>query len=214
MITIDFKDTYLQIPVHPWSRKFLRFTRDSLAVQGSLLWSFQSIAGIHSGYGSGVRLFTSSGCQDAAIPGRLANHGFLSGRSLTGKGHGSLPLSGVGDSCQFGEIELDSFSISCVPGGQDRVADFPGFADSIEDKKVLLNSRRISVLKGAVCEIQESSARTPRVFDALSSQWPTPNEGSSVSSQEELGLSGRLCLGSLGCPLPRGSSVVVRRGSS
>ena len=43
--------------------------RESLAVQGSLLRSFHSTAGIHSGYGSRVRLFTSSGCQDAAIPG-------------------------------------------------------------------------------------------------------------------------------------------------
>ena len=41
-----------------------------------------------------------------------------------------------------------------------------------------------------------------------------PDEGPTVSSQKELGLSGRLGLGSLGRPLPRGSSVVVRRGSS
>ena len=35
-------------------------------------------------------------------------------------------------------------------GGQDRLVDFPGFTDSIEDKKVLLNSRRISVLENSL----------------------------------------------------------------
>ena len=157
--------------------------RESLAVQGSLLRSFHGTADIHSGYGSGIRLFTSSGCQDATIPGRLADHGFLSGRSLLGKGHGSPALSGVGDSSQFGKVELDAFLIN-----QDRVADFPGFADAIEDRKVL-NSRRIFILKGAVGEVLESSTRTPRVIDAPSFRWPTPNEGSTVSSQGESGLS-------------------------
>ena len=44
-------------------------------------------------------------------------------------------------------------SVDCVFKDQDRVADFPGFADSIEDRRVLLHSRRISVLNGAVCEV-------------------------------------------------------------
>ena len=127
----------------------------------------------------------------------------MKGRSSPGKGHGSPTLSRVGDSCQFGEVELDSISINCVPGDQDRVADFPGFADSLEDRKVLLNRRRISVLKGAVCEFLESTTGIPHVVDAPSSRWPTPNEGSTVSSQGELGLLERLCLGSLGRPLMR-----------
>ena len=185
--------------------------RESLAVQGSLLRPIHGTAGIYPGYDLGIRFSTSSGCQDVAIPGRLADHGFLSRRGLPGKGHGTPTLSRVGDHCKFGKIKLDSISIDCVSGDQDRVADFQGFADSLEDRKVLLNSRRISVIKGAVCEVLESTARSPRVVDAPSSRWSTPDEGFTVSSQKELG---RLGLGSLGRPLPRGSSMVVRRGSS
>ena len=185
--------------------------RESLAVQGSLLRPIHGTAGIYPGYDLGIRFSTSSGCQDVAIPGRLADHGFLSRRGLPGKGHGTPTLSRVGDHCKFGKIKLDSISIDCVSGDQDRVADFQGFADSLEDRKVLLNSRRISVIKGAVCEVLESTARSPRVVDAPSSRWPTLDEGFTVSSQKELG---RLGLGSLGRPLPRGSSMVVRRGSS
>ena len=40
------------------------------------------------------------------------------------------------------------------------------------------------------------------------------DEGPAVGSQTRLGLSGRLDLSSLGLPFSRGSSVVVRRGSS
>ena len=175
MVTIDLKDAYFQIPIHPRSRKFLRFAAGGRAWQFKdfLLRPLHGTADIYPGYGSGSRFSTSSGCQDVAIPGRLADHGFLSRRSLPDKGHGPPTLSRVGDSCEFGKVELDSISIDGVPGNQDRVADFPGFADSLKDRKVLLNSRRISVLKGAVCKILESTTGSPRVVDAPSSRWPT-----------------------------------------
>ena len=47
-------------------------------------------------------------------------------------------------------VNLDKSSLApSQSGDQDRAADFPGFADSLEDRKVLLNSRIISVFKGA-----------------------------------------------------------------
>ena len=73
---------------------------------------------------------------------------------------------------------------------QVRVADFPGFADSLEDRKVLLNSRRISILKGAVCEVLEDSAGPPRVADAPRSGRTASDEGSLAGSQMKLGLLG------------------------
>ena len=75
---------------------------------------------------------------------------------MLGKGQGSQPLSGAGNCCQPREVDSHSISDHCLLGNQDRLADFPGFGNSLEDRKVLLNSRRISVLKGAVCEVLES----------------------------------------------------------
>ena len=80
-----------------------------------------------------------------------------------GKGQGSQPLSGAGNCCQPREVDSHSISDHCLLGNQDRLADFPGFSDSLEDRKVLLNGRRISVLKGAVCEVLETLARPPRL---------------------------------------------------
>ena len=47
------------LEVHGW--------RESLAVQGSLLWSVHGTSGLHSGYGSGVRLSPSAGRPDVEI---------------------------------------------------------------------------------------------------------------------------------------------------
>ena len=85
---------------------------------------------------------------------------------MLGKGHGSSTLPRVGDCSKSREVFSLSIPDDCILGDQDRVADFSGFADSIEDRKILLNSRRISVLKGAVCEVLESAARAPCVADA------------------------------------------------
>ena len=75
---------------------------------------------------------------------------------MLGKGQGSQPLLGAGNCCQPREVDSHSISDHCLLGNQDRLADFLGFGDSFEDRKVLLNSRRISVLKGAACEVLES----------------------------------------------------------
>ena len=129
--------------------------RESLAVQGSLLQSVHGASGLHPGYGSGVRLSPSAGHLDVEISGRLADNSILSGGSLLGEGQGSPTLSRVGYCCEFRQVLFDFVSSDCLSGNQVRVANFPGFADSLEDRKVLLNSRRISVLKGAVCEVLE-----------------------------------------------------------
>ena len=88
---------------------------------------------------------------------------------MLGKGQGSQPLSGAGNCCQPREVDSNSISDHCLLGNQDRLADFSGFGDSLEDRKVLLNlnSRRISVRKGAACEVLESLARPPRLCLAL-----------------------------------------------
>ena len=82
---------------------------------------------------------------------------------MLGKGQGSQPLPGAGSCCQPREVDSNCISDHCLLGNQDRLADFPGFGDSLEDRKVLVNSRRISVLKGAVCEVLESLARPPHL---------------------------------------------------
>ena len=188
--------------------------REDLAVPGPLLRSVHSSAGVHSCDGICVRVPPSAGNPYAPVSGRLADSCVISGGSLLGKGQGSQPLSRAGNCCQPREVDLNSISDHCLLGNQDRLAHFPGFGDSLEDRKVLLNSRRISVLKGAVCEVLESFARPPRLSVSPCSEWPASNESSSIGSKSRLGFSGRGYPGSLGSSFSGRPSVMVHRRSS
>ena len=200
MVSIDLKDAYLQIPIHPASRKYLRFTA------GGKTWQFRALC---FGLSTAPQVFTrvmapvsrippSSGSSDASVSGRLADPCVISGGCLPGKGSGSQPLSGAGNCGQPGKVDSYSTSADYVLRNQDRLADFMGFGDSLEDRKVLLNSRRISVLKGAVCEVLEGLAGPPRLSVSSCAEWPASNESFTIGSKSRLGLSGRGGPGSLG----------------
>ena len=191
-----------QVPqVHSWGK--------GLAVQGPLFRSVHGASSVHTGHGSCVQLPSSVRSSDASVSGRLDDSGVVSQGSLLGKGQSPEFLSRTRDCGQLGQVLSCAVSVDCVSRDQDRVADFPGFADSLEDRNVLLISRRISVLRGAVCEVLESPLRPPRVSDSSCSKELSSLESSSVSSQAQLGLLRRLGLHPLGR-----SSVVVSRGLS
>ena len=187
--------------------------REDLAVPGPLLRSIHSSTGVHSCDGSCVGIPPSAGNPDASVSGRLAGSCVFAGGSLLGKGQGSQPLSGAGNCCQPGKLDSNSISDDYVFRNQDRLADFQGFGDSLEDRKVLLNSRRISVLKGAVCEVLEGLAGPPRLSVSPCSERSASNESLTISSKSRLGLSIRGDPGSLGSSFSGRPSVVVHRGS-
>ena len=144
--------------------------REDVAVSRPLLWAVHGASGLHSHDGSSFGVPPLAGRPDASVSGRLADSGVFTGGGLLGKGPCPQIVPAAGCCGKFGRFNLASISTDCVFGNQDRFADFQGFGDSLEDRKVLLNSRRISVLKGAVCEVLEDAARPPHVSDA-----PLPN---------------------------------------
>ena len=180
--------------------------RGDLIVPGPLLWSVHSPTGLHSRDGSCVGFPPSAGNSDASVSGQLADPSIVSAGSLLGKGSSFQPLSGAGNCGQPGEVDSYFISTDHVFGNQDQLADFPGFGDSLEDRKVLLNSRRISVLKGAVCKVLEGIAGPPRLSVSSGSEWSASNESFAIGSKSRLRFSGR---GSLGSSFSGRSSVVV-----
>ena len=186
--------------------------REDLAVPGPLLRSVHSSTGVHSCDGSCVGIPPSAGNPDASVSGQLADSCFIS--CLLGKGQGSQPLSGAGNCCQPGEVDSNSILDHYLFRNQDRLADFLSFGDSLEDRKVLLNSRRIFVLKCAVCEVLEGLTGPPRLSVSPCSERSASNESFTIGSKSRLGLSGRGDPGSLGSSFSGRPSVVVHRGSS
>ena len=166
MVSIDLKDAYLQIPIHPASHRFLRFTALGKT------WQFRVLC---FGLSTAPQVFTRV---MAPVSGFLHQLGIRMLRYLDdwlilassqeeacwARDKVLSLCQELGDCCQPREVYSHSLSDHCLLGNQDRLTDFPCFGDSFENRKVLLNSRRISVLKGAVCEVLESLARPPRLF--------------------------------------------------
>ena len=88
-----------------------------------------------------------------SLPGRLARPVLLPGGSPQGPRGCLVPLSGVGDSCQPGEVQLHSVSGGPVSRGGHRRTDFYGFSFARSRLQAIVNRRRISALRRASCQL-------------------------------------------------------------
>ena len=78
MVSLDLKDAYLQVPMHPNSRKFLRFMVGGKVYQFRVLASvFPRLRKILPGHGSCVSDSTQDGGTTSSLPGRLVASGIL-----------------------------------------------------------------------------------------------------------------------------------------
>ena len=102
MVSLDLKDAYLQVPIHPDSRKYLRFIAFGQAYQFKVLCFGLSTA--PQGHGSGFDLFTMCRYPHPPLPGRLADPGGLSLSGSDSVGCGSPIVSFSRDCRQLGEV--------------------------------------------------------------------------------------------------------------
>ena len=111
--------------------------------------------------------------------------------------------------CNSRKVLSSAISDCILSRGQDRLADFPGFGDSIEDRKVLLNSKRISVLRRSVCEVLESSVGSPGLSDPSCARRMSLPACDSAGFPFSVGLSRRVHHGRVGRLFASRSSVMV-----
>ena len=97
--------------------------------------------------------------------------GVVSGGSTLGEESSSQLVPGAENLSHFGDINSASISTDCLFGNQDQLADLRGFDSSLGDRRVLLYSRRISVLVGAVSKVFEGSVVPPRVSVTPCLEW-------------------------------------------
>ena len=81
MASINLKEAYLQVPVHPDSRRFLRFVAQGQVYQFSALCFglIHSFSGVLSGHGSCFRHSPLLGYPHEAVPRRLVGPVLISG---------------------------------------------------------------------------------------------------------------------------------------
>ena len=118
MVSLDLKDAYLQVPMHPDSLKFLRFMvgGEGVPVQGTLLRPFHGSASFYQGHGSCVSDSTQDGGTTSSLPGRLVASGILTRAGSPCSDDSTPTLQVPRDCCQLGEVSGDSDSAAGISG--------------------------------------------------------------------------------------------------
>ena len=211
MVSIDLKDAYLQVPMHPESKKvsLVHGGRQSLPIQGSLLWSVHGSAGLHAGHGSSFGDSPQSWNSASALSGRLADSGVLprAGSSCSEDGPPVVQLSG--DSRQLGEVSTCADSEDDVPRSPAGLCQFPGFSSPETSQQASLNWRRISVLRKSACEILARVAEGAVLSDSAHSEGTAADAVVPVCPSSGLGPLKSLSSCALISGDPSGSSLVV-----
>ena len=129
MVFIDLKDVYLQVSVHPDSRRFLVCSGwTGLSFQSPMFWFFHGPSGVHQGHGSCVSHSSRPGSPDTLVSGRLVSPRLVQEGGLVGKGRNSEPLSPAWHHGQSGQVSPQSLSYSHVSWDIDREPLFEGFS--------------------------------------------------------------------------------------
>ena len=104
MVSLDLREAYLQVPMHPDSRKFLRFMvgGEGVPVQGTLLRLFHGSASFYQSHGSCVSDSTQDGGTTSSLPGRLVASGILTRAGSPCSEARAPTLQAPQDCCQLG----------------------------------------------------------------------------------------------------------------
>ena len=215
MASIDLKEAYLQIPVHPDSSlPSVCCSGPGLPVLCPLLRPVHGPSGLLSGHGSCFRHSPLLGYPHEAVPRRLARPVLVSGSSPSRSPGGSRSLPGARDCGQPIQVSPSSISDSPIPKCSDRLPVFPGFSVFGARCQALLNSRRISLLRRSSCQYLAAASRHSVVSRPSRSWRPPESPISATVSPPAMGSGGYVCSDPVVSGLPQGSSVVARPSSS
>ena len=210
MASIDLKEAYLQVPVHPDSRRFLRFVAHGRVYQFSALaLASPRSAGLHPGHGSCFRHSPLLGYPHEAIPRRLARPVVLSRRAPPRPSGGSRPLPRARHCGQPREVSPRTISGGSVSRGDDRCPIFQGLSIAGSHRQAAVNRRRISILCRSASQYLAVAAGNAILPLSSGSRRSASGEVTPALPPPVLGSRGSVCQDSLVSRLPQGSQVVV-----
>ena len=103
---------------------------EGLLLQGSVFRHYDGASGFHQGYGSCIRVSSSSGELGHKISGQMIDSDVILKGDYLGKGLYSATLSGSQNFGKLFEIEADPFSRGHLSRDGDYIPDFEGRPDS------------------------------------------------------------------------------------
>ena len=175
----------LQMPMHPDSRKFLRF------MVGGKVYQFKVLC---FGLSTAPQVFTRVMAPVSAIlhrmgvrPGRLVASGFLTRAGSPCSEYSAPPLQAPRDCRQLGEVSGDSDSANGLSGSPPGLYCFQGFSCPEESSEASLNWRRILVLRQSASVILAGVIRGAVLNDPTCSWGSPPHEVTPADSSASVG---------------------------
>ena len=153
MISLDLQDAYLQVPVHPQSRRYLRFCLGDQVYQFWVLcFGLSSAPQVSTRVMAPVSSHTSFWILDPSLFRRLVGPWILPAGDHSGEGLPSYSLCRARDSGQLAQELPHTFSALGLSGDDSAVFSFEGFPDSGPGAEGSLSRRRILVLSLAASQ--------------------------------------------------------------
>ena len=199
MVSIDLRDAYLQIPIHPDIRKYLSLVAldHVFSIQSSLFQSLYGSAVFHMGHGSGLSHSASPEYSHVQIPGRLVKPASSSFSGSPSSGDGRPSLSGSRCRHHLGEVQSPSIAASGLSGGLLGSHSLQGFSLPAESGEAMLNRRSFSVLLHSTCLFVAKDSRSPIILDSSLSGRQAVDPFPSAPSSSPVGSERRLHLNSV-----------------
>ena len=189
MVSLDLKDGYLQVPMHPKSRKFLRFVAFGKVYQFMVLCF---------GLSTAPQVFTQVMAPVSAFLHRsgIQIHRYLDDWLIQASSREQvlLALESVLRLCQALGIVVNWEKSQLVPSqhveylGVLLDSDFQGFSCPKESREASLNWRRVLVLRATACCLLAGAAGGSGFTDSAYSRGEALDAVSAVLFQEVLGL--------------------------
>ena len=182
MVSIDLKDVYIQVPMRPESRKYLRFMTFGKVYQFKVLCF---------GLSTAPQVFTRVMAPVSAI---LHSLGVRLRRYLDDwliqASSWEQVVQLFGDCRQLGEVSACSDSNNMLPGSPVGLGQFPGFPSPETSLQAALNWRRVSILRRSACEILAGVAGGSVLSNSAHSRRTAADAVVPVCSSSSLGSGG------------------------
>ena len=210
MPSIDLKEAYLQVPVHPESRPFLCFVSKGHVFQfKALCFGLSTAPQVFSRVMAPFRHYPCYGYPHVQVSRRLASPVVLLGIPPPGSPDCPRALPRAGGCDQPGEIPLRTIPCGAVSRCRDQHPVFCGFSIAGSHFQAAVNRWRISILRLASREVMALSAGHAFFAGSPSSWRQTADAVSPVVPQSILGSRRSLGSGVLDNELSSRSPVVA-----
>ena len=211
MISLDLQDAYLQVPIHPESRRYLRFT------MGGVPYQFRVLC---FGLTTAPQVFTRLmapisailhryGIRDAQIPRRLVDSSRIQDHLYTSEGQAPASVRGAGTTSESQEVILGSISGHDLSRHADLISSVRCKTNRDKGSESPQYHRGFPFIPGPPSSSLAMSSGSPFVLYSSGEGWDATNAITPNSSQVQVELSRRLPSHLLGSSVPGGSSMVV-----